>query len=147
MRTEAQKAARRRYESSYEFKLRKRAYNLKWRRSRGIRPLKSLKQEYVARLHNPKSRAKTRLKALALKQKHWAALVWSLRAPSGKVFRFKNLPSFIRDHKDLFSHEELLPVNKLGRTRIEASISLLSPRRKYPSTVAHGWTWFLGDVK
>jgi hypothetical protein len=142
-RTEAQKMRRREYESSPQFRLLKRAYDTAWERARGVKPISELKQQYLARIHVPSIREKARQTKLSRRDRHQAALVWSIRSPDGAVYRFKNLCCFIREHRELFSAEQLVPVNRLGRTRIEASLSLLSPRRKHCSQVAQGWTWHI----
>jgi hypothetical protein len=143
MRTEEQKMRRREYESAPEFRLRKRTYSMAWSRARGVKPIEEQKAQYLARIHIPRIREKARQTMLSRRDKHQAALVWSLRSPDGVVYRFKNLACFIREHINLFTPQQLTPVNRLGRTRIEASLSLLSPRRKHCSRVAQGWTWHI----
>lgn len=77
----------------------------------------------------------------AKKELHETALDWDLRAPDGTIFRIRNLAAFVRENQSLFTPRQLLPVNKQGRTRIEASLSQLSPRHKDSfKRTRHGWT-------
>jgi hypothetical protein len=69
------------------------------------------------------------------------ALFWSLISPNGVTYKFKNLAAFVRDNRRLFTEEQLRPVNKHGRTRIEAAIAMLSPRRKHCVEHCCGWRW------
>ena len=86
-------------------------------------------------------KSKRRRTGRAKKEQHECALDWDLRAPDGTVFRIRNLASFIRENQTLFTPQQLLPVNKNGRTRIEACLSQLSPRHKDSfKRTRHGWT-------
>jgi hypothetical protein len=129
--------------STPEHKEKKRAYDERWRRNRGMRPFSLCRSEHTERIHRPEVRDKARRTVLSKRDKHEAALVWSLRSPNGAVYHFRNLACFIREHCELFTPEQLRPVNRLGRTRIESSLSLLSPRRKHCARSAHGWMWHI----
>ncbi len=98
-------------------------------------------------LHSPKAAANRRAAQHALGENYPTALVWNLRAPDGRTFSFRNLAGFIRTHRELFTEEQLLPVNKWGRTRIESAISALSPRRKRVVEHCCGWSWNVGGEK
>ena len=89
------------------------------------------------------ARDKARAKMLSYGEGFPGALFWSLMSPDGTVYKFKNLPHFIRSNRHLFTDEQLLPVNKAGRTRIEAAIYMLSPRRKHCVEHCHGWRWHI----
>ena len=68
---------------------------------------------------------------------------WSLRAPNGKVYRFKNLNFFIREHRELFPPEFL--TERRGTPAVASRLSALAPwRREKMRKKSHswrGWTW------
>jgi hypothetical protein len=101
--------------STPEHKEKKRAYDERWRRNRGMRPFSLCRSEHTERIHRPEVRDKARRTVLSKRDKHEAALVWSLRSPNGAVYHFRNLACFIREHCELFTPEQLRPVNRLGR--------------------------------
>ena len=97
----------------------------------------------MANSHSADARNKHRYTQLAKGENMECALFWSLISPEGVVYKFRNLSSFIRNNKNLFTSDQLLPVNSLGRTRIEAAIAMLSPRRKNCVERCHGWRWHI----
>lgn len=68
---------------------------------------------------------------------------WHLRDPQGREYHFRNLSHFIRNHHHLFSAQQLVIVKPTGRTKVEACLASLSPRKKFPTTCSQGWTWVL----
>ena len=68
---------------------------------------------------------------------------WSLRAPDGKVYRFKNLNFFIREHRELFPPELL--IERRGTPAVANKLSALAPWRREKmrkkSFSWRGWTW------
>lgn len=65
---------------------------------------------------------------------HINAKSWSLRAPDGIVYRFRNLKHFIRQNPGLFGRGE-------AAARAFAGLGNLSPDRKNQRGSWHGWTW------
>ena len=73
---------------------------------------------------------------------NWRAKEWSLRAPDGTVFQFKNLNYFVRKNKAMFPAHLLVERNF---TPVIASfLARLAPwrkTRKKRCLSVHGWTW------
>jgi hypothetical protein len=101
----------------------------------------------MAVLRTPEVNRKRSETGRSLGPNHSHALCWSLCSPDGKIFQFKNLAAFIRENRGLFTEEQLVSVNKFGRTRIEAAIAMLSPRRKKCVEHCCGWTWHVNSEK
>jgi hypothetical protein len=97
----------------------------------------------MANSHSVEARKKHKETQLAKGENMECALFWSLISPEGVVYRFRNLAAFIRNNKNLFTSDQLSPVNFRGRTRIEAAIAMLSPRRKNCVERCHGWRWHI----
>lgn len=65
---------------------------------------------------------------------------WSVRSPSGEVFRFQNLAHFVRSHRDFFTADELRIMS--GQAIYAAmGIGMLRPDRARHIGSWHGWTW------
>jgi len=73
-------------------------------------------------------------------ENHCLAKDWSLRAPDGAVYRFRNLSLFVRTHRDLFTPEELVPVSA-SRPAATFFLGMLRPGRANRRNSWHGWTW------
>ena len=71
-----------------------------------------------------------------------AALDWHLRDPRGVEHHFKNLIHFIREHRHLFTEEQLAE-DRPGCPHVARLLCCLSPRNKFPTTCSQGWTWVL----
>ena len=82
--------------------------------------------------------------ALGKGPEHELARCWSLMAPNGQVYQFQNLVHFVRENKQLFTDEEREERN-YGKNkavpRISRQLAALSPRKKHPVEVVHGWRW------
>ena len=91
-------------------------------------------------LHNPLVREKTRAIALAKKENHHHARVWSLISPDGRTFRAKNLGAFIRDNMGLFDEHTW---GNRGWESIYEALCQLSPRRINAKCVIFGWRWYI----
>lgn len=73
-------------------------------------------------------------------EKNCRAKDWTVRAPNGIFYRFRNLSLFVRQHRELFSEEELKS-NPPHRTLAESGLSSISPDRTLRRKSWHGWTW------
>lgn len=74
-------------------------------------------------------------------EKNMAAKDWQLRSPSGKIFYFRNLAHFIRNHRGLFTTRELEHFSGRHDCIAYAMISALRPGRSRRPASWHGWTW------
>lgn len=72
-----------------------------------------------------------------------SAKEWSLKAPDGTVYRFKNLNLFVRTHKDLFLTSDL--GERKFTPRAAAMLSCLAPWRREKMRKKlfswKGWRW------
>jgi len=91
-------------------------------------------------LHNPLVWEKTKVTALAKKENHHHARMWSLISPDGRTFMARNLGSFIRDNMILF--DEPTWGNRSWES-IYAALCQLSPRRTNAKCVIFGWRWHI----
>lgn len=73
-------------------------------------------------------------------ERHHNAREWSLRAPDGKIYKFKNLRHFVRTHNELFTDDELSALNS-GVQKAAAFLQRLRPTLSAPLKSWHGWTW------
>jgi len=73
-------------------------------------------------------------------EKNASAKKWSVRAPNGEVFQFRNLAHFVRTHRGLFADDELRPLAN-GTPYAAFGIGLLRPSRARRAESWHGWTW------
>jgi hypothetical protein len=107
-------------------------------------------RENLQRLHRERkeewrasARKNPRLQAT---EQHIAAKLWQLRAPSGRIYVFRNLKKFVREHEQLFTPEDVTWKNMQGKTSQAwcRAFQLLSRLR--PTCAKHieewsGWTW------
>lgn len=76
-------------------------------------------------------------------ENHFRAEVWRIRSPENKVFIFKNLAKFIRDHPWEFLPEDVIdPGNKKHKCHAYSGINSISPRQKKTVGSWKGWTWY-----
>ena len=77
-------------------------------------------------------------------ERHFRARVWRIRSPENRVFEFKNLAKFIRDHPELFLPEDVIaPVsNKRKKCHAYGGLNSISPRLKRNVGSWKGWTWY-----
>lgn len=140
---------RRSYERKRALKIEKGEFKLYTREDRIAQAKKILANETeeqraarLKRIHSHTARENHRAIQLAKGPENISARFWSIISPNGVSYRFRNLKAFIRENRHLFTDKELLLINKDGRTRIYASLSRLSPRRKHcgENTII-GWRW------
>lgn len=73
-------------------------------------------------------------------ENHCLAKRWILQSPDGKIYKFKNLSHFVRNHKNLFSPDELAPVSP-DRPAAVFYLGTLRPERKNRRLSWHNWRW------
>lgn len=107
-------------------------------------------RENLMRLHREKklewhksARKNPKLRATV---EHIAAKEWSLRAPSGTVYHFRNLKQFLRGNAGLFDAEDVVWKEVPGRPsqawcRAFHGLSRLRPTCVKLLTEWKGWTW------
>ena len=61
--------------------------------------------------------------AIELGEAHWSGVPFSLRSPDNRVWTGKNINSFVRDHTELFSGEDI--VKRRGGNRASNGLRLL----------------------
>jgi len=136
---------RREYNKSEKGKRARRLQQIKLARKRGVVPStpelnRSLALKYM---HTNEVRKKNKENALAKKEKHPLALCWSLISPSGKIFKVKNLKSFIRDNMSLF--DEAIWGKRTAKS-IHDSLGEICPRRKNCKGSCYGWRWHIDSA-
>ena len=109
-----------------------------------------LVRENLMRLHREKkaewhksARKNPKLRATV---EHIAAKEWSLKAPSGVVYRFRNLKQFLRGNAELFDAEDVVWKEVPGRPSQAWCRAFHGLSRLRPSCVKllpdwKGWTW------
>jgi hypothetical protein len=109
-----------------------------------------LVRENLMRLHREKkaewhksARKNPKLRATV---EHIAAKEWSLKAPSGVVYRFRNLKQFLRGNAELFDVEDVIWKEVPGRPSQAWCRAFHGLSRLRPSCVKllpdwKGWTW------
>ena len=70
---------------------------------------------------------------------------YSIMSPKGKIFKFKDLPKFIREHRKEFTPYELEV--KYGKTRAHNGLFRITPWNKRRVGTWHGWTWYSENKK
>ncbi len=76
-------------------------------------------------------------------ENHFRAQKWSVRSPTNRVFVFKNLAKFIREHPKLFLPEDVIDAgNKRHRCHAYSGLNSISPRLKHNVGSWKGWTWY-----